>query len=84
MKKMIKKIVTVFICLLMMSGTMKAQIYIADDDQGYNLRSETEGFSFILGEQGSEIDQFTPLGEGLLLFVGLGGAYLLKKRHRKE
>jgi len=70
---------------LMMPLAAKAQIYISTEDE--SLNSEREGtdvwFNGGVPYQGGDLDQYTPLGDGLLALAGLAGAYLLGKK-RKE
>ena len=81
MKKMIKTITIVVISLLLLvAGAAKAQIFLSDFDQGENPRVEADDYGFIIGYEGGDLDQYVPLGDGLLLLVAAGGAYWLKKR----
>ncbi len=82
-KKTFKGIVIVILSLLvLLVGSAKAQIFLQDFDQTDNPRVEADDYGFIIGTQGSDADQYVPLGDGLLVLVGLGGAYLLKNRKR--
>ena len=84
MKKMRKKIVVLLTVLFMTVGPMKAQVFIADDEFEGMMRKSDPDFVLVSPIQGLSTDQFTPIGNGLLLLAGLGGAYLLKKRNKKE
>lgn len=85
MKKTIKTITIVVISLLLLvAGAAKAQIFLSDFDQGENPRVETDEYGLIIGYQGGDLDQYVPLGDGLLLMVGLGAAYLMSKRNRNR
>lgn len=56
-----------------------------DFDQGENPRVETEEYNLFIGGVGWDDDMsYTPLGSGLLLLGGLGGAYLLIKKKKKD
>lgn len=80
-KKTFKGIVIVIMSLLvLLVGSAKAQIFLQDFDQTDNPRVEADDYGFIIGIQGTDADQYVPLGDGLLVLVGLGGAYLLKNR----
>ena len=66
--------------LTLWSGSMRAQVFLMEDDNGANIRLK-ESESFIpVPYQGTSLD----LGEGWLLLAGLGGAYLLRKKSKKE
>ena len=71
---------------LVMPMTSNAQIYIATEDE--SLNSEREGTDVWFGGgvpyQGGDLDQYTPIGDGLLLLAGLAGAYLLGKKRKKQ
>jgi hypothetical protein len=82
-KKTFQGIVIVIVSLLVfLVGSAKAQIFLQDFEQTDNPRVEADDYGFIIGTQGSDADQYVPLGDGLLVLVGLGGAYLLKNRKR--
>jgi hypothetical protein len=72
--------------LTLWSGSMRAQVFLMEDDNGANIRLK-ESESFIpVPYQGTSLDEYlyAPLGEGWLLLAGLGGAYLLRKKSKKE
>ena len=85
MKKMNKRIVVLLTALMLMAGTMKAQVFIADDEFEGTMRLEDEEFVLFVPTQGHEGDQFyAPVGSGLLLLTGMSGAYLLTKRKKQK
>ena len=85
MKKTFKRIVIAGVTLLvLLCGTARSQIFMQDFDQTDNPRVEADEFGFFVTYEGSDIDAYTPIGDGVLLLVGLGGAYLLTNRRRKE
>ena len=85
--KSLKKNILIFVVLFsfMMPAVVNAQIYIGTDDEEMNSdRLGTDvWFEGGVPYQGGDLDQYVPLGDGLLLLTFLGGAYLLTKR-RKE
>lgn len=84
-KKTFKGIVIVIVSLLvLLVGSAKAQIFLQDFDQTDNPRAKADDYGFIIGIQGTDADQYLPLGDGLFVLVGLGGAYLLKNRKRED
>ena len=84
-KKTFKGIVIVIVSLLvLLVGSAKAQIFLQDFDQTDNPRVEADDYGLFIGTQGSDADQYVPLGDGLLVLLGLGGAYLLKNRKREN
>ena len=85
MKKMNKRIVVLLTALMLMAGTMNAQIFIADDEFEGMMRLERDEFVLFVPTQGHDGDQFyAPVGSGLLLLTGMAGAYLLKKRKKQK
>ena len=82
-----KKIMTVMAAMLLLAGSLKAQIFIFDDDES-SLRdvSSAEEVSLIIPIEGSTDDQYgeyVPVGSGALLLAGLAGAYLIGKKKEK-
>ena len=85
MKKMNKRIVVMLTALMLMAGTMNAQIFIADNEFEGTMRLEEDEFVLFVPTQGHDCDQFyAPLGSGLLLLTGMAGAYLLTKRKKQK
>lgn len=83
MKKILK---IVMIAAALMTGAAtdsQAQVFVMENES--NLREDTED---VLGwpvnpqnGYGTSNDEYTPVGDGLLLLAALGGAYLLKKKN---
>jgi hypothetical protein len=78
----------VALALMILGGfhSAEAQILILNEDE--YLRSDrtpadADWVAPIL-TQGTEIDQYMPLGEGWLLLIGLGGGYFLSKKRKQE
>lgn len=86
--KMKKSIVIIIIALLV--GCFKplsAQIIYTQEDAGINPRAQMEGdLGVMVPMQGVSVDQWkiTPLGNGLLLLAGMGGAYLLMRKRKEK
>ena len=84
MKKMMKKIMVLLTVVFLSVGPLKAQVFIADDEFEGMMRKSDPDFALVSPLQGFSSDQYLPLGDGVLLLVGLGGAYLLRKRNKKK
>lgn len=79
-----KKIMVAFATSLMMMGPLHAQVFIQDDEFEGQLRSGYEEFELITPYQAGDMDEFSPISDGLLALTGLSGAYLLAKRKKKH
>lgn len=84
MKKLMKKTVVLLTVLFMAVVPLKAQVFIADDEFEGMMRLAESEYVLVVPQQASDADQYTPIGNGVLLLAGLGGAYLLRKRKKKE
>lgn len=85
MKEMKKRIMVVLVALMMAStSSLKAQVFIMDEEYEGTLRNEYSEFTLIVPFQSSDFDEYSPLGVGWAVMIGLGGAYLLSKRKRKQ
>lgn len=85
MKRMNKKIAMVLMALLLGTALpVKAQILIMDDEFEGTSRTAYQDFGLLSPLQGTDGDQFTPLGDGWLLLFGMGSAYMLKKGRKKK
>lgn len=64
------------------------QIIYTEEDAGLNPRSgiKSDQLGVMVPMQGVDADQWklAPLGNGIMLLAGLGGAYLLGKKRKKE
>ena len=78
MKKLILAITTV---LMLVSAPAMAQVFLDDDDQfGNRANVSQDEFGVMVPSQNAEIDQYIPLGDGIVLLSVLGGAYLIGKK----
>ena len=84
MKSLNRKIVAVLTALLLMAGSSRAQIFITDDEFEGILRHGESEYVLVVPTQGSDADQFLPVGEGWLVLACLGASYLLAKRKKQE
>lgn len=85
MNKMNRKFVVLLTALLLMVGSSKAQVFIADDEFEGMMRKQDPEFTLFVPHLATDADQsYTPVGSGVLLLAGLGGAYLLTKRKKQK
>ena len=62
-----------------------AQVFIDEDEMNENRGTmATGGFGAMVPQQQLNVDQYIPVGDGLLLLGGLGITYLLGKRKKDE
>ena len=60
-----------------------AQVFIMEDEHSLRPPDPEEVLGWPVNPQngyGTSNDEYTPLGDGILLLAALGGAYLLKKK----
>ena len=85
-----KRTIVIVTLILMAVQSVMGQIIYTQEDQGTHLRSGSKDpeLGVMVPLQNVEYDQwklaYVPLGDGLLLLVGLGGAYLLKKKKNRK
>lgn len=81
-----KRLITVIFTLFVMATTAIGQVIYLDEDVT-NLRKGRDGeeLGVMVPLQGQAYDQyeFTPVGSGLLVLLGMGGAYLVAKRKKQ-
>ena len=85
-----KEIVLTAVAPLMLVFSAKAQVFVLEEDG--NNRDGGKPIEFIVPDHFENDDQtpgeeeeppYTPLGSGVIVLAGLGGAYLLRKNIRK-
>ena len=69
MKSLNRKIVAVLTALLLMAGSSRAQIFITDDEFEGILRHGESEYVLVVPTQGSDADQFLPVGDGWLVLA---------------
>ena len=79
-----KRFIVILTLLLIATGSLYAQVFIMDDEVEGNIRVGASSFELPAPYQGGDLDQYLPLGDGVLLLTALGGAYLLKKRKKSK
>ena len=88
--KMKKSIVIIIIAMLIgCFQPVSGQIIYTTEDAGINPRAQGEGdLNVMVPMQNVTLDQwkepYVPVGNGLLLLAGMGGAYLLSKRGKSK
>ena len=76
-----RRVIVLFL-FMTMSLTMKAQVFMMDGDENYREPENPQVFAGLPENYGLGVDWYTPVGDGILLFAALGGAYLLNKRKK--
>ena len=75
---------TVLLLFMVMSLTMKAQVFMLDGDENYREPENPQVFAGLPENYGLGVDWYTPVGDGVLLLATLGGAYLLKRKRNEQ
>ena len=71
--------------LTLCPGKAMSQVFLTQEDMENSLRaSAPEEFVIPVPYEGGDLDQYLPLGSGVWLLAGLGGAYLLSKRRKRS
>lgn len=78
-----RRVIVLFL-FMTMSLTMKAQVFMMDGDENYREPENPQVFAGLPENYGLGVDWYTPVGDGILLFAALGGAYLLNKRKKSK
>ena len=85
-----KRTIAIFTIMMLALHPAIGQIIFTDEDHGSHPRSGSSSseINIMVPMQNANVDQWKeeiiPLGNGLLLLAGLGGAYLLKKKRSKK
>ena len=79
-----KRIITIAAMLFLAVAPLRSQIFILSEEE-MNTRATTEvpPLGVLVPNQDVPNDQFVPLGEGVLLLAGMGGAFLVAKRKKE-
>lgn len=79
-----KRIIAITTVLMLAAAPAMSQVFL-DDEAVNSDRLGTNGANLpYVPEQNVTHDQYTPVGEGILLLAGLAGAYLIGKRRKEE
>lgn len=84
MENMMKRFITILGLLFILTNPVQAQVFIMDEDFEGNIRVSESEFVVPVPYQGGDLDEYLPLGDGVLLLTALGGAYLLRKRKKSK
>jgi len=73
------------LALTMYPGRAMSQIFLTQDDMENSLRAPAPSdFVIPVPYEGGDLDEYIPVGSGVWLLAGLGGAYLLSKRRKRS
>lgn len=82
-----KKLIMTIAIATMLAVPAMAQVFL-DDEAMTNSREshDRNSFGVMVPSENVDYDQwkYTPVGEGLLVLVGLAGAYLIGKRKKED
>lgn len=87
MKDLKKYIIAIVVTIgLLFPCQMDAQIFLDDEDETNRIALDDWDLNggFVVPYEGGDIDQYVPAGSGLVVLMGLGGAYLLSKRRKDQ
>lgn len=79
-----KKTLIIFTLLITLAAPLRAQVFMLDGDENYRTPEDPEVFAGLPENFGLGVDWYTPVGDGIALLVAFGGAYLLKKKTKKN
>ncbi len=75
--------VIVLLLFMIMSLTMKAQVFMMDGDENYREPENPQVFESLPDDYGAGYDYYLPVGNGIVFFAAMCVAYLLKKKLNK-
>lgn len=78
-----RRVILLFLFMIM-SLTMKAQVFMMDGDENYRDPEDPQVFAGLPETYGLGVDWYTPVGDGLMLLAALGGTYLLGKKKKEN
>ena len=84
MRRIGKKLMVLATLMVLTLSPLKAQVFIGDNEFEGVLRQGESEYVLVVPNEGSDADQYTPLGEGMLLLALFGEAYLHKKRKEDD
>lgn len=84
MKDAKNKFIVLATLLLLLVFPLRAQVFLMDDEFESNIRVGESQFVVPAPYQGGDLDQYLPLGDGLILLTSFVGAYLLKKGRKRK
>jgi hypothetical protein len=89
MKKRIIALMAIMMMSMAFVSEVKSQVfmldYLEESESDRIGRPQIEGLDLPATPQlGITIDQYAPLGSGIVVLAALGGAYLLGKRRKEE
>lgn len=77
-----KKIISLLAITMLLVGNATAQIFCLEDES-LDRSGTLDPSGMIVPDLGSTNDQYTSLGGGVALLIGLGATYLLAKNRKK-
>ena len=84
MKNARNKFIVLGALMMFLVLPMRAQVFLMEEDMESNIRVVGSEFVVPAPYQGGDLDQYLPLGDGLILLTSFGGAYLLKKGRKRK
>lgn len=81
-----KKLLTIVVAMFLTVGSAMSQVFITDDDENMRIEKDISEIGVMVPMQNVDFDQYkyTPVGEGLLLLLGMGACYLVGKRKKEK